>query len=442
AIRRLAPMPDSYLCPGESQPIGRAIHLARLANFYAACQACPHRDDTGLLPLATRKHLQQRAQLPERAPEFHADGVQGVFHNQLTVAAARRLAAAFAVVLREQLRTAETLPREPVVVLAGDGRPITAEFLAAAGEGLRYCGCRVLETSSATSGMLAFAMRQQNADGGLLLGNPADRSHFVGLKFWGPGCLPWSRGKELNAIEQLHRSTINRPTRTAGSASRLVIEPDYLHGLEGYFHALRPLRLLLDTTSSTIKRLLRRLAARVACTVIDDDDLAGSFTQAAADRESHRQRSARLGRRVLTAGADFGVWTDGDGEAVLLVDEQGREVPHERLLVVLARHLQSEQPSRAVVIEPSESSAADLRLCGLLPHASLAANASRRGMAAAMAERQAVLGGGASGRYWLPPSPAPDALHLVAVLLTLLSTRDWPLSEVIERCLEPAGSCR
>jgi phosphomannomutase len=125
---------------------------------------------------------------------------------------------------------------------------------------------------------------------------------------------------------------------------------------------------------------------------------------------------------VLTAGADFGLWVDGDGEAVVLVDECGREVAPHQLLVVLASHLRIENPAGAVVLEP--------------------AAATRRSMAVAMAENQAVLGGGASGRYWLAPSPAPDALHLIAVLLTLLSTRDWPLSEVIARSLEPAGSCR
>lgn len=150
----------------------------------------------------------------------------------------------------------------------------------------------------------------------------------------------------------------------------------------------------------------------------------------------------RLGRRTLAAGADFGVWIDGDGEAAVVVDERGCEVPPQRLLLVLARHLQSEQPGASIVVEPGGPRQATDELLGLLDHASLAADATRRGMAAAMAETQAALGGGPSGRYWLPPSPAPDALHLVALLLTLLSRRDWPLSEVIARSLEPAGSCR
>ncbi|HEX3658777.1 MAG TPA: hypothetical protein VHV55_23495 [Pirellulales bacterium] len=445
-------MSETFLCPGESQPVGRAIHLARLASYYAACRTCQHRHETGLLSLAVRRRLEQCESLPPRGPEFHAEGVQGVYHNQLTVAAMRRLAAAFGLVLRERLAELHPAPRDPVVVLAGDGRPITPEFLAAAAEGLRYCGCHVRETSSATSAMLAFAQQQQRADGGLLLGNPADRSHLVGVKFWGPGALPWSQGPELSAIEHLHQAPINRPTRTSGTASRVAIEADYLAGLEGYFHALRPLRFVLDTTSSTLRRLLRQLIARVACEIIEDDAEPGrpgepsrAVSQSSAIRAPGAARLAaptarRLGRRTLGAGADFGLWIDGDGEAAVIVDERGREVPPERLLPVLARHLQSEQPGAAIVIEPSSTQPASDELLGVIDHASLATDATRRGMAAAMAGTQAVLGGGPSGRYWLPPSPAPDALHLVALLLTLLSRRDWPLSEVIARSLEPAGS--
>jgi phosphomannomutase len=194
------------------------------------------------------------------------------------------------------------------------------------------------------------------------------------------------------------------------------------------------------------------LIARVACEIIEDDaepsrpgEPSRAVLQSSAIRAPGAARPAaptarRLGRRTLAAGADFGLWIDGDGEAAVVVDERGREVPPERLLLVLARHLQSEQPGAAIVIEPSPTHSTTDELLGVLDHASLAADATRRGMAAAMAGTQAVLGGGSSGRYWLPPSPAPDALHLVALLLTLLSRRDWPLSEVIARSLEPAGS--
>jgi hypothetical protein len=48
-----------------------------------------------------------------------------------------------------------------------------------------------------------------------------------------------------------------------------------------------------------------------------------------------------------------------------------------------------------------------------------------------MREHHARLGGGASGRFWFGgPAVAPDALHVLALLLNVLSRSDRPLSAV------------
>src|SRR5690606_22913308 len=69
-----------------------------------------------------------------------SEGLQGICQNQLTPAVVRRTAEAFAAELLVRAGT-----ERPRVVLAGDGRPLTAELLAAAGEGLRWSGCDVFE---------------------------------------------------------------------------------------------------------------------------------------------------------------------------------------------------------------------------------------------------------------------------------------------------------
>lgn len=441
-------MPDMYQCPGESQPIAPAIHLARLASHYPACRTCQHRHATQLLPRAVRKRLEGSPPPLDCAPEFDPEGVQGVFHNQLTLPAMRRLSMAYALVLGERMAEFERA-NEPVVVLAGDGRPLVADFLAAAAEGLRYGGCHVRETSAATSAMLIFAMREHKADGALLLGAPADRPHALGLKFWGPDGLPCPAEPDLAAIERLQAAPISRPTRTAASAGRVQIEPDYLRSLRPYFHALRPLRFVLDTPSATVLRLLKQLLAHVACTLVEETGRPSEPSRASAQHQGAARLTAptiadRLAQRTLAARADFGLWIDGDGEAMTLVDERGHSIGAERLLGVFGSYLRSEQPGATIVVEPGTKSFGDSNL----KQASVAAATTRHAMAAAMAENNAALGGGSSGRYWLraldcdgrQSSPgAPDALHVTALLLTILSRRDWPLSEVVGHALEPGA---
>src|SRR5690242_803405 len=89
-----------YRCPGETHAIDRTLHLARLASFYHACRACPHREDTaGLVGAQARRVLEVQRSQP-RAELFQAEGLAGVYHNHLTTTHARRFAAAFGVAVR------------------------------------------------------------------------------------------------------------------------------------------------------------------------------------------------------------------------------------------------------------------------------------------------------------------------------------------------------
>ena len=85
------------------------------------------------------------------------------------------------------------LPSSPIL-LAGDARPLTAELVAAAAEGLRSTGCNVVDIGPSTAPCLAFAVHHLQAAGGVLVGNPGEDSHTAGLKFWAAGPRPLSAG--------------------------------------------------------------------------------------------------------------------------------------------------------------------------------------------------------------------------------------------------------
>ena len=58
-----------FQCPGESHPISRAVHLARLAGFYPACLNCPSRDDVSLVSERKSRQFEEvRRRLDEDMP--------------------------------------------------------------------------------------------------------------------------------------------------------------------------------------------------------------------------------------------------------------------------------------------------------------------------------------------------------------------------------------
>jgi phosphomannomutase len=416
----------AYCCPGQQHPISRAVHLGRLAAFYSACRQCPHRDDTGTLSPRQVEQLEEVQASHRPHSLFHDEGAGGVYLNDLSPAAARKIAAAFGHLFSNpQSPIPNPSPvLNPSVLLAGDGRAITAEVSAAASEGLRASGCNVVDIGPATAACLAFAVQHVSATGGILVGNPSEKPHVVGLQFWAAGPKPLSAGGSLEPIVQLYESRIHRPARRFGTLQRFQAEVPYLAAISEYYHALRPLRVVIDSASGPLVAYLRKLTAMVACQVIPS-----------------RVIPRDLPEQVRADAAHFAACIDGDGETCRVLDEQGTPVPAERLFPLLAKEqlaCGTAHPPATIVIEEPTPPFVHQRIEQFGGRAVIGGS-RRADMATAMREHNAIFGGGPTGRLWhvVAGVPLPDALMTITQLLVLLSRSDEPLSAVLDRDVPP-----
>jgi hypothetical protein len=100
----------------------------------------------------------------------------------------------------------------------------------------------------------------------------------------------------------------------------------------------------------------------------------------------------------------------------------------------LAGHLLAETPGGAVIAE-DDTSAGTVRALEACGAAVTLGSPEPSAMQRLVQSRQALLGGGPSGRFWYN-SPeghaAPDALVSLTLLLAVLSRSDRPLSQVLD----------
>ena len=407
-----------YQCPGEPYPISPAIHLGRLASFYPKCRQCSHCHDTGTLSTEVVKMLDETRRRPVAESLFMAEGISGVYLNDLAPVQARQFAAAFGLFLSRH-----DSGQQGCIALAGDGRDLAPELAAAARDGLRWSGRQVVDLGAASAPCLSQALRHLHAAGGLLIGNASGQANMVGLKLWGAEGRPLSAGPELDAIRKLCAEGVDRPTRSCGALSRFQAEPPYLAGLEEFFHALRPLRLVLDTGCRPLIGYLRKLSSSVACELLLSREAA--TTPAAA--------GLGLAERVRGERAHFGIWIDGDGEACRVVDERGAPLTAEQTLLLLSDFVLRKQPGAAVVVEQAACAKTVERIASAGGRV-VRSGASRASMHAAMVAHDAALGGGPSGRFWHGARPPmADGLRSLSLLLTILSQSDRPLSQAVGR---------
>jgi len=419
----------NYLCPGEAIAIDRGTHLARLAAFYPPCRTCSHRSDVRELSVLQQRQWEELEARAQRAPQWTAEGFVGTLQGGITPSDVARIAEALAVVLQ---RKRAASPKSPTVLVASDGNWATIDFVAAACQALQLSGCRAVEVGAVSAPTLAMMAQRSATEAAVWLGNFDGEPHSLGVKLWTAAGCPASSPGDLDAIKYLHAAPAPRPRRRGGDWGRLDIDPAYLATLAPIFHALRPLRFVLDTRCKPLVRSWVELSLPTACEMLRPAQTAGASGAVDASQPASSQRMQLLSEEVLAAGAHFGMWIDGDGETCLLVDEWGKPVDGERLLLAFAAYLGASSPGATILLEPAASSELEQTLVALGLHPQRG-GPTRQVMFEAMSSQSALLGGGASGRYWFAGPPvAADALLTLSLLLALVSQTDGSLSEVLD----------
>ncbi len=287
---------ERYRCPNATYEISRAVHLARLAAFDAACRACPHRHEAALLPPSVRRTWQKLQAASRGCGPASCDGaVFGTLHNEISPAVVRQYAWAWGhYILARQVREVgdTAAPADHAcrsqVALAGDGRPEAAALLAAACEGLRMAGCHVLELGTGTAPLAAALAAQRAGAGAIFVGNPPGLPHTAGLCLWGPGGTPAADAELSAALAQA-----TQPMRHRGGRWQAVPAAEaYLARLRGFCHGLRPLRFVVQSTCRPWLRWIEDLMRHTGCTVLcDQPQLECSWIEADAREIAWRRPS-------------------------------------------------------------------------------------------------------------------------------------------------------
>jgi hypothetical protein len=225
-----------------------------------------------------------------------------------------RLAAAFGSHLVQERTNNDRLPE---IVVANDGYPTSAEFVARAAYGLRWASCHGIEIGAATTAATAFAVQHGRFDGGILIGEPLGHATALHVRIWTSNPQRFSDA----FLAPLRRGDLrlDRPTRRFGTIRRASIAECYLATFHEAYHGLRPLRVLLHSESPAVDGYLGTLCNPTACEIIACGD-----------------PPRRIAESIVRHKAHLGVRMGRFGERCEVFDEQGRPVDERRLAAILA----------------------------------------------------------------------------------------------------------
>lgn len=436
--------PQHFLCPGETHPVSRSVHLARLAAFYPKCRTCVLRDDGGSLPRRFVDLLEHAATSDENRALVAGDGFRGVHLNELDRRRAGELTQAFARQLwNETLVGRGTNPSgiktggesrrraRPSVVVGYDDRPSSPDVFIGAKTALRRSGCEVVDLAQTTGPCLRFAVEHLDAAAGVYVTGSGRGPAWTGLDFYRAHAEPVAAGSGLEAIEHETRGGAARPTRRAGTHRSFQALVPYEAVLWKHFHALRPLKFCCATTVRQTQSTLARLCDALPC----------ELTPVSIPRRVRNLGDpedadvVRLGRAVRGTAAHLGVLIDDDATRCAFVNEHGDLVPAVQLARMLGRLIVAAHADATIVV--NSTIAADAELAASLKKLGVRCITTGRSGAdvhRAMREQEApfgVDGDATSHRWWFGQSaPACDAVLTLAAALSALSHSDAPFSRV------------
>ncbi|MDO4255823.1 MAG: phosphomannomutase/phosphoglucomutase [Kocuria sp.] len=370
---------------------------------------------------------------------FKAYDVRGIVGESITAESVRATGAAFVDVLG--------LAGSGVVV-GGDMRPSSPEFVAAFAEGATRRGANVTVIGSISTDELYFACGTLDCAGATFTAshNPAA---YNGIKMAKAGAVPVSSDTGLYEIRDTAQGYLDSGEIPAAERQGTVSERDVLGDYARYLRSLvdlsgiRPLKVVVDagngmaglTTPAVLgDTLLPALPLEIEPLYFELD---GTFPNHPAN-PLEPANLVDLQNAVREHGADIGLAFDGDADRCFVVDQNGDPVSPSAVAAIVAEReiarAQAGGEEHPVVIHNLITSKAVPELIEANGGRAVRTRVGHSFIKAVMASEHAVFGGEHSAHYYFKDFFNADTGMLAAMhVLAALGEQDAPLSELMDR---------
>lgn len=261
---------------------------------------------------------------------FRAYDVRGIFDKDLHAEDFLLIGQAFGSHLAEHCSC-----RTPLIVVMRDARASSPTLMEAMIEGLLKAGAHVLDGGQGTTPMCYFATHHLHADGSVMITGSHNPPDHNGAKFMADGGSLY--GDELASLRT--RIEENRLLHSRGQREEVVMSDEYVLELKkalGATDALEKISVAWDAGNGVagpvIEELLQDTENEHVLLFIEPDS---NFPNHHPD-PSVPENLEDLQKAVTKHGCGLGVAFDGDGDRLGVVDDKGRIVAPDHLLMLLS----------------------------------------------------------------------------------------------------------
>ncbi|KRM92503.1 phosphoglucosamine mutase [Fructilactobacillus florum] len=267
---------------------------------------------------------------------FGTDGIRGIANQDLTPELAFRAGRTGGYALTKRSAT----DHQPRVLVSRDTR-ISGQMLEdALVAGLLSVGIEVIRLGIITTPGVAYLVRDQNADAGVMITASHNPAKYNGIKFFGGDGYKLSDEIEADIEAMLESPTDDLPRP---AATGLGVADNYTEAGQKYLHFLaqtipdnlKGLKVCVDAANGAASALVPRLYADVD---LDFTTNATTPDGININQQVGSTHPEQLQKQVVAEGAQLGIAFDGDGDRCIAVDEQGNLVDGDQIMYICGKY--------------------------------------------------------------------------------------------------------
>jgi phosphomannomutase/phosphoglucomutase len=315
------------------------------------------------------------------------------------------------------------------VALGGDCRLSTPQFAEVLARGLLSTGCSVTHLGTIPTPLLYFTMYTKPNDAGVMITGSHNPPEFNGFKVMvGKETL---FGKTILDIYSLIKNSdfIQEPP---GETSRINIGPEYHNWVVNDISLSKKLRVVVDAGNGTGGVVAVPIFEDLGCEVIPlYCEMDGNFPNHHPD-PTLPEALEDLIKKVAETEADLGIAYDGDSDRIGVIDDKGKIIWGDMLMVLFSRDILPKNPGAVVISEVKASKLLyeEIEKLGGRP---IMWKTGHSLMKKKIKEEQAILAGEMSGHIFFADRffGFDDAIYSSARVLEILSRSEKKLSELL-----------
>jgi len=354
---------------------------------------------------------------------FKACDIRGIAGQELTPEIARQIGNATVTVLKARTLT-----------VGRDMRLSSDDLSASLVQGILEAGCSVYDLGRIPTEISYFAINHLQSDGGVMVTASHNPAEYNGMKICGLGAVPIDYDGGIGDIENL----VANNKYVTSSSPGLVIQHSLLTAYTEHVFLMKPLiqpvKIVVDAGNGMAGLLMPYVVEKLPQVEVIPLfwELDGHFPNHGPNPMTPSS-TQQLKKQVVDLKADFGIAFDGDADRIVFVDECGKLIKSDIILMLAAQVFLQQVPGCTIVY--------DLRCSKAVPESIIKqggipveSKVGHTNLKKAMREHNAMFAGELSGHYYFRENSYSDSsLIMLLRILEIVTRESIPFSKLVER---------